>query len=260
LIPSLFGNTRHALLLAAFAVAGIGATVWADRTSEARANRLHRSNAVAEAAAIYAARVAEDPEATRLRYNYGTTLLREGAEGAFEELLAATSTESEQQRVHAFYNMALWSLIEALVTQAGTDSILYHAASAVEANKAALRIDPEHENARWNLALAQRVLETAAPEQGLMDPGSISGPDNIGDPVVTPAPMELADREGLEDVPVVGEVETLAGDDLLPLSPAEANQILGTSHLDPSRIMSKMLVRESRQRRARAIFFDGQPW
>jgi len=260
MIPSLFGNPRHALLLAAFAVAGIGATVWADRTSEARANRLHRSDAVEEAAAIYAARVAEDPEATRLRYNYGTTLLRQGADGAFEELLAATSTESERQRVHAFYNMALWSLIEALVTQAGTDSILYHAANAVEANKAALRLDPQHENARWNLALAQRVLETAAPEQGLMDPGSISGPDNIGDPVVTPAPMELADREGLEDVPVVGEAETLAGDDLLPLSPAEANQILGTSHLDPSRIMSKMLVRESRQRRARAIFFDGQPW
>jgi hypothetical protein len=260
MIPSLFGNARHALLLAVFAAAGIGTTVWADRTSEARANRLHRSDAVDEAAAIYAERVADDPEATRLRYNYGTTLLRQGADGAFEELLAATVTENERQRVHAFYNMALWSLVEALVTQAGTDSILYHAANAVEANKAALRIDPEHENARWNLALAQRVLETAAPEQGLMDPGSISGPDNIGDPVVTPAPMELADREGLEDVPVVGESETLAGDDLQPLSPAEAVQILGTSHLDPSRIMSKMLVRESRQRRARAVFFDGQPW
>jgi hypothetical protein len=260
MIPSLFGNTRHALLLAAFAVAGIGATVWADRTSGARANRLHRADAVDEAAAIYAERVADDPEATRLRYNYGTTLLRLGADGALEELAAGTSTENERDRVHAFYNMALWSLVQALVTQAGTDSILHHAANAVEANKAALRLDPDHENARWNLAIAQRVLETAAPEPGMMDPGTISGPDIIGEPMVTPTPLQLAEREGLEDVPVVGEAETLAGDDLLPLSPAEADQILGTSHLDPSRIMSKMLVRESRQRRARAVFFDGQPW
>jgi hypothetical protein len=260
MILSLFGNARHALVLALFCVAGIAATVWADRTSEARANRLHRSDAIDEAAAIYAERVADRPEAARLRYNYGTTLLRQGAEGAFEELLAATSTESERERAHAFYNMALWSLVQALVTQAGTDSILYHAASAVEANKAALRLDPEHENARWNLALARRVLETAAPEAGLMDPGSIGGPDNIGDPVVTPAPMQPAERESLEDVLAVGEAETPAGDDLRPLSPAEADGILGTSHLDPSRIVSKMLVRESRQRRARAVFFDGQPW
>ena len=132
--------------------------------------------------------------------------------------------------------------------------------AAVEANKAALRLDPEHENARWNLALARRVLETAAPEPGLMDPGSISGPDNIGEPMVTPAPMQLADREGLQDVPVVGESETAAGDDLEPLSPADADQILGTGHLDPSKMISKMLVRESRQRRARAVFFEGQPW
>jgi len=258
-IPSLFGSTRHALVLSAFAVFGIAATVLADRASEARANRLHRADAIDEAAAIYAERVADHPEETRLRYNYGTTLLRLGAEGAFEELSAGTSSDDEQQRARAFYNMGLWSLIQALVA-AETDSVLYHAANAVEANKAALRLEPERENARWNLAMARRVLETAAPEPGLMDPGSISGPDNIGDPVVTPAPMQLADREGLEDVPVVGESETPAGDDLAPLSPAEANQILGTSHLDPSRIMAKMLVRESRTRRARAIFFQGQPW
>ena len=259
MIPSLFGNPRHALLLAAFALAGIGATVWADRTSEARANRLHRADEVEQAAAIYARRVAEEPEATRLRYNYGTTLLRQGADGALEELIAATVSESERQRARAFYNMALWSLVQALVTQE-TDSVLLHAANAVEANKAALRVDPEHENARWNLAIAQRVLETAAPEPGMMDPGTISGPDMIGEPIVSPAPMQLADREGLENVTVLGESETLAGDDLSPLSPAEAIQILGRGHLDPSRVMSKMLVRESRQRRARAIFFDGEPW
>jgi hypothetical protein len=259
MIPSLFGNTRHALILAAFAVLGIVLTVRADRASEARANRLHRADAIDEAAEIYAERVAEEPEVTRLRYNYGTTLLRLGAEGAFEELVAGTTAESEQQRVRAFYNMGLWSLVQALVAPE-TDSVLYHAANAVEANKAALRLEPDHENARWNLAIAQRVLETSAPEPGLMDPGAISGPENIGDPVITQAPMQLADREGLENVTVLGESEALAGDDLEPLTPTEASQILGTSHLDPSRMITKILVRQSRARRARAVFFEGQPW
>ncbi|MEQ1855388.1 MAG: hypothetical protein ABL963_02905 [Longimicrobiales bacterium] len=259
MISSLFGSTRHALVLALFAAIGIAATVIADRSSEARANRLHRADAIDESATIYAERVADDPESTRLRYNYGTTLLRIGADGAIEELSAGTSAESEQQRVRAYYNLALAILIQALVA-AETDSVLYYAANAVAANKAALRLAPEHENARWNLAIAQRVLETAAPQQGLMDPGNIEGPDNIGDPLVSQTPIQLADREGLDDVPGTGESETPAGDALAPLSPAEANQILGTSHLDPSRIMAKMLVRESRQRRARAIFFQGEPW
>jgi hypothetical protein len=93
-----------------------------------------------------------------------------------------------------------------------------------------------------------------------MDPGDITGPDNIGERIETPNPMELANREGLNNVSVIGETETLAGEDLEPLSPLEANQILGSGHLDPSRMVLKMLVRESRQRRARAVFFDGPPW
>ena len=256
--PSLFGDTRHALVLAAFAVAGIALTVRADRTSEARANRLHRADQVEEAAEIYQGRVDDDPEATRLRYNLGTTLLRMGAPGAFEELAAGTASESERQRARASYNLALWSLIQSLVSPE-TDSVLFHAANAVELNKAALRIDPEHENAKWNLALAQRVLETSALEQGLMDPGTITGPENIGDPMDSPTPMQLADREGLENILVLGEAETLAGDDLEPLSQLQANEILGTGHLDPSRIMAKMLNRVGRAWRQRGYVVEGPP-
>jgi tetratricopeptide (TPR) repeat protein len=256
--PSLFGDTRHALVLAAFAVAGIALTVRADRTSEARANRLHRADQVEEAAAIYQAHVEADPEATRLRYNLGTTLLRLGATGAYEELAAGTASESERQRARASYNLGLWNLIQALVVPE-TDSILYYAANAIEANKAALRIDPEHENAKWNLALARRVLETSGLEQALMDPGDISGPDNIGEQTVSSAPMQLANREGLVNIMVVGEAETLAGDDLEPLSQLQANEILGSGHLDPSRITAKMLNRVGRSWRQRGYLVEGPP-
>lgn len=259
MIPSLFGDTRRLLLLVTISAIGIVLTVRAERTSAARANRLHRADAVGEAAEIYQARLADDPTAARLRYNLGTTLLRLGAPGAFEELLAGSSTSDEGQRVHALYNIGLWSLIQSILAPT-TDSVLYHAQYSVEANKAALRLDPGHENAKWNLAFAQRILETSAPEQGLMDPGDIAGPDNIGERIETPSPMQLTNQEGLDQVLVVAESETPAGDDLEPLSPQEAIQLLGRSHLDPSRIMANMLNREARSRRGRGDYVQGPPW
>ena len=259
MIPSLLGDPRRAAIVAILSILGIALTLRADRDSDARANRLHRADRLEEAASIYATHVADEPEDARLRYNLGTTLLRQGDLTALDELVAGSATDDEQLAVHVHYNLGLWSLIQSIMAPT-TDSVLFHAASAVEANKEALRLDPSHEDAKWNLALAQRILATSAPEQALMDPGDITGPDNIGERIESPNPMELANREGLVNVAVIGEAETLAGEDLAPLSPIEANQILGNGHLDPSRMITKMLVRESRTRRARAIFFDGPPW
>jgi hypothetical protein len=258
-IPSLFGDTRRLLLLVIVSIIGIAMTVRTERTSGSRANRLHRADAIDEAARIYRAHVADDPEDTRLRYNLGTTLLRLGVPGAYEELTAGASTGDESQRAHALYNLGLWAIITA-VTAPTTDSVLFHAAYAVEANKGALRIDPDHENAKWNLAFAQWVIANAGPEPGLMDPGDITGPDNIGERLETANPMELANREGLEEVAVVPETEAPAGDDLEPLSQVAASQILGTSHLNPTRIMLNMLSREARFRRGRGSNPTGPPW
>ena len=141
-----------------------------------------------------------------------------------------------------------------------TDSVRFHAANAIESNKAALRLDPDHDAARWNLALAQRVLENSALEQGIMDPYDIPGPENIGERMETPDPMELANREGLENVLVTAESETLAGEDLAPLSPLEADRILGSGHLDPSRLITRMFRRESRSQRQRGYYGDGPLW
>jgi hypothetical protein len=161
--------------------------------------------------------------------------------------------------VHAHYNLGLWSLIQSIMSPT-TDSVRFHAANAIESNKAALRLDPDHDAARWNLALAQRVLENSALEQGIMDPYDIPGPENIGERMETPDPMELANREGLENVPVTAESETLAGEDLAPLSPLEADQILGRGHLDPSRLIMRMFRRESRSQRQRGYYGEGPLW
>ncbi len=260
MISTLFGDHRRTLLLVALSLAGIGLTLRADRASEARANRLHRSDALAEAAAIYDQQAIDDPSAADLRYNLGTTLLRLGEQSeAFTELAAGTDTDDERVRVHALYNLGLWSLIQAIMSST-TDSVLFHAANAVETNKSALRLEPEHLDARWNLALAQLILETSTPEQGLMDPGDIDGPDNIGERMESPSPLDLANREGLEEAFATGEQEAPAGDDLAALSVVEANEILGTSHLDPTTIMTKLLNREGRARRRQAIYVEGPPW
>lgn len=259
MIPTRFGDGRRTLLVAALSLAGIGLTVRAERSSEARANRLHRHDALAEAAVIYDQHVVDEPSAADLRYNLGTTLLRLGKPEAFTELVAGTDTDDERLRVRAHYNLGLWSLIAAIMAPE-TDSVLFHAANAVESNKSALRLDPDHVDAGWNLWLAQRILVSAAPEQGLMDPGDITGPENIGERIETTNPLDLANREGLEEAFANGEQEAPAGDDLEPLSVLEANQILGTSHLDPSTIMTKLLNREGRARRRQAIYVEGPPW
>ncbi len=257
--PSLFGDGRRALLVAVLSLVGIVMTVRADRASEARANRLHRSDELPEAAAIYSERIVDDPSAPDLRYNLGTTLLRMGEPGALEELAVGSASDDERLEVRARYNMGLWSLIRAILATSN-DSTLFHAANAIEANKSALRLDPEHLDARWNMALAQRVLAEATPEPGLMDPGDISGPEIMGDRMESPSPPDLANREGIDETLTTGEQEALAGEDLAPLSVLEASEILGTSHLDPSTIMAKLLRREGRALFRRGYYVEGPPW
>lgn len=254
-----FGHIRRALLVMALSLAGIVMTVRAEGSSEAHANRLHRNDALAEALAIYNQRIVDDPSAADLRYNLGTTLLRLGEPGALEQLAAGTGSDDERLEIRARYNMGLWSLIAAFLATSN-DSTIFHATNAVEANKSALRLDPEHMDARWNLGLAQIILADAAPEPGLMDPGDIDGPEIMGDRMESSNAPDLANREGLDETFATGEEETLASDDLAPLSVSEASQILGTSHLDPSTIMTKLLRREGRAQRRRGIGVQGMPW
>jgi tetratricopeptide (TPR) repeat protein len=256
---NLLGDGRRTLLVAALSLAGIAMTVTAERSSEARANRLHRGDELAEAAAIYDQRIVDDPSAPDLRYNRGTTLLRLGEPGALEELAAGTGSDDARLEVRVRYNMGLSSLIAAFLSPSN-DSTIFHAASAIEANKRALRLDPNHMNARWNLALAQIILADAAPEPGVMDPGDITGPEILGDRMESSNAPDLANREGIDETFATGEEEALAGDDLAPLSVLEASEILGTSHLDPSTILTKLLLREGRNQRRRGIYVQGNPW
>ena len=256
---SIFGSGWRALLLVGLSVVGITLTVRAERASESRANRLHRADRLEEAAEIYVDRAAEDSTAERLRYNLGTTFLRMGSPEAGQELTTAKASDNERVRVGAHYNLGLWRLIEALLSQS-SDSIVYHATQAVEENKAALRLDQSHPDAGWNLAFARILIVESSPD---FDVGNIDEPNgapDLGEIQIIEGPSPFGQDEGFGDQPSDAEEESIATEDLLPLTLAEASDILGTGHRNPSTMTGKLLLREGRIRRRRQGFVAGPPW
>ena len=256
---SIFGSRWRALLLVGLSVAGIVLTVRAERASESRANRLHRADRLEEAAEIYVDRTAEDSTAERLHYNLGTTLLRLGSSEAAQELTTATESDDERVRVGAHYNLGLWRLIQALLSQS-SDSIIYHASQALEENKAALRLDPSHPDAGWNLAFARILIVEASPDFDLGNIDQPNGAPDLGEIQIIEGPSPFGQDEGFGDQPSEAEDESIATEDLLPLTLAEASDILGTGHRNPSTMTGKLLLREGRARRRRQIFVEGPPW
>ena len=257
---SIFGGGWRALLLVGLSVVGIALTVRAERASESRANRLHRADRLEEAAEIYVDRAVEESATERLHYNLGTTLLRMGSPEAALELTSATESDNERVRVGAHYNLGLWRLIQALLSQS-SDSIIYQASQAVEENKAALRLDPSHPDAGWNLAFAQILIVEASPD---FDVGNIDEPNgapDLGEIQIIEGPSPFGQDEGFGEQPSDAEEESIAQEDLLPLTLSEASDILGTGHRNPSTMTGKLLLREGRARRRRGrTIVGGPPW
>ncbi len=256
---SIFGGGWRALLLVGLSVVGITLTVRAERASESRANRLHRADRLEEAAEIYGDRAADDLTSERLQYNLGTTLLRMGNAEAAQGLTTAKESDSERVRVGAHYNLGLWRLIQALLSQS-SDSIVYHATQAVEENKAALRLDPSHPDAGWNLAFARILIVEASPDFDLGNIDQPNGAPDLGEIQIIEGPSPFGQDEGFGDQPSEAEDESIAQEDLLPLTLAEASDILGTGHRNPSTMTGKLLLREGRRRGGRRRVVTGPPW
>lgn len=237
---------RGGLALLAFAGLGFGWSV--ERGSLERANRLQRDGRVEEAVDAYQARTRTTPSDPELRYNLGTALAALDSVAAEIELARATPGGGPEIRARANYNIGVVRLGDAL--EAGEpDSVRADAAAAVEANRAALRLRPGDPDAKWNLAMAVRLLDSIDSFQRRsgreLDEGAVEA-DVVTRSVNVPDPAE---DEFAEDPPAEGEDETVAvAGDESPLSPEEAEEILGTSHLDATTILEKLLANEGRRR------------
>jgi len=249
-LPSVtFRRAAPVLLLA---LVGLGASWTAERQSAQRANRLHRRGILPEAATIYMDRVEEDADDAGLRYNLGTTLMRVGSPDAALELAAGTESEDGDLRVRSLYNLGLWNLVQAM--EAGApDSALAYTLASVEAGKEALRLSPGRADARWNLAMAQRMLDSIASSDGRSGTETVQGSADTDELVRTDDARDLQDESPVGDGPQDGDDETPArSDDLAPLTLVEADDILGSGHLDASPMIRKLLAFEGRaQRRTR---------
>lgn len=247
------------LLLAAVLLLGLLAL---DRRSLERANRLYRAGRVEASVELYRIRAAggrADPVAA---YGLGTALLARGDPAAARPLRRAAEAADSALRQRAHYNLGYHHLVRA--EDAGESLAALEALeAAVRHGRSAVALDPDDEDARWNLELAERRLEellrreprlsdreeAGEPEDLELDTGelvrveatdSASGapPDEL-----PPSRNPRGDEEAsAERVAVEGAEEARARNDPGPLEPAAALEIVrGSESHDAEHLVRRLL-------------------
>jgi hypothetical protein len=106
--------------------------------------------------------VSQDVDRGGAQYNLGTALLPLDADSAEGLLRSATEGPDPGARQRGFYNLG-YRYLNAVRGPTGIDSSTTTLSAAVSNNRAALRLNPADDAARWNLALAQRRLDELLP-------------------------------------------------------------------------------------------------
>jgi hypothetical protein len=157
-----------------------------------RANRMYRSGDAIAAAELYGRAVDADA-ASPTTFNLGTALipLEPDSAKALLSRVAAVEDRAIAQRGH--YNLGFGQLIASEMATT-PDSVLPDLRAAVRSFRAALRMDPHDQDARWNLALAIRRLEA------LLPPGEETGEES-GSESDDEVPMNEAQMARSEEAP-----------------------------------------------------------
>ena len=243
---------RGALLAATILVAVL---LWRDHSSLERGNRLYRGGDPPSAAQVYGTSRERVERLRRVQYNLGTALLGIDPDSAGALLRRATEAEDRATARRGLYNLG-YRLLTLAQGPLERDSLTAVLTEAVEHNRAAYRLDPTDQDARWNLALAQRRLEALVPpdaEVGRESGGesddevasneqslarsetaeSQSGPE--------PEEPEAADNSGERQGPRVGAREAWATQDPGPMTRTEAFGLLATVSDEPELLIRGIL-------------------
>jgi hypothetical protein len=249
--------------VAALALTGLVLAARVERTTEQRANRLQRAGDHAVAASLYGTRVAavggSEDVPDRLRYNFATALLDLGSLRAESELARAVTAPDTSLRADALYNRGLWHLLRARDSRA-EDSVRVHAGISVSSSKDALRLDPGRVDARWNLAVAQRMLDSVNTEGGPSGSDAADGASSAQDRLLSDDLREFENEAEITDASREGSDEALAsGQEGAPLSELEAEGILVLDS-DPAAIVRRLLIYEGRVRRTVRVGRSSPRW
>jgi|TARA_B100000508_G_scaffold136599_1_gene129817 hypothetical protein len=181
-------------------------------------------------------------------------LLKLGSARAEEELALGVESNDNEVTKLALYNLGVSRLLRA-VSAEHVDSMIIHARASVQANRNTLRLSPDQADAKWNLSMAQRLLDSIdaanrragrATAEGPVDPDELVPAENMLEG------EEEDPRQGF--APLEGDDESLAElSEEAPLPFAEAAEILGATRLDGAAIMRKLLALESRTRWGRQL-------
>jgi Ca-activated chloride channel family protein len=165
------------LLSITIALAACGSVV---ASSNRQGNRLYHQGKYDEALSAYQKAQAEQPDLAELHYNVGNTLHRkENYQDAAAETLQGLSKADPDLRARAYYNLG-----NSFYRQG-------QFAEAIAAYREALKLDPDDQDAKHNLELAQQQLES---QQLTPSPQPSQGP--VGTPTPQPSPAEEESAEG----------------------------------------------------------------
>lgn len=161
------GDARGASTLPAVALALlIGATLAFGIGDLEKGNRLYRQGRYAEAVEAYRAALEGGNDSPALHYNLGTALLRLGQHHEAEEhLRTALSTIDPDERERTLFNLGS-RYLDAGRNAADPRARDQMLSAAAESYRDALRLNPEDDDAKWNLELTLREQENPPPSAG----------------------------------------------------------------------------------------------
>lgn len=242
-------------LLLGLALVFLTARAW---TSMEWGNRLFRSGRPRAAADVYATRVDTTASGARASFNLGTALLHLGSDEAERYLLRAAGGRDSIAVQRSHYNLAV-RLLGGVAPDTDPFAAIPLLSGAIDHGRAALRLDPRDDDARWNLALAIRAYaevaevfeegpaesdtEVETPEEESEEGGSESESGGAGEELEDITPP---DSPGRPAGALEGVREALSREDPGPLTEAAIADILA-GHLDDT------------ERLVRAILWAGRP-
>ena len=232
----------------------LGGFAWKGANTLDRANRLFRRGDMEGAADIYSSWIDTTRIGAIASFNLGNALAGFGSPQAERYLVRATESGDSAVAQRAHYNLGYRLLAEAdgdLDPFAAVPLL----SGAIRNNRAALQLDPEDEDARWNLALAMQAFAALPPqdfdegpiEEDIESDRELSENEEEGAESETDDPgdgteeSELPAELGTGLAPAAGSREADASGDPGPMTQDGAMRLVEGSGDDPELMVRGLL-------------------